>query len=200
MAGDSQCLYAPWFKAHHKYEKIPSDFDVAKWSAEHSAMTDARVQDLRGAGWTVYVEGQNQINLAGKTGATLSGKPDIVAVRDDVLVVVDCKTGTPKNSDYYQVLLYMYCLRKFNTHPSINTQGMSVRGEVAYKTQTVEVPSHAVDDEFEQTFRTVMTQVVAADEPRPSPSFQECRYCDISAAYCQNRVDTPPQQVKVDIF
>ena len=37
MAGEQNCEWASWFKAHYeKYDKAPSDFDTAKWNIEHT--------------------------------------------------------------------------------------------------------------------------------------------------------------------
>ena len=34
MAGESQCEWASWFRAHYNWDKPASDFDVAKWTSE----------------------------------------------------------------------------------------------------------------------------------------------------------------------
>ena len=36
LTGEKSCLWAPWFKVNFQnYEKVPSDFDSAKWNMEH---------------------------------------------------------------------------------------------------------------------------------------------------------------------
>ena len=37
MAGEQNCEWASWFKAHYEnYDKAPSDFDTVKWNIEHT--------------------------------------------------------------------------------------------------------------------------------------------------------------------
>jgi hypothetical protein len=47
LAGEDQCQYAPWFKAHFKFDKVDRGFDLAAWTAEHAAMVRARAIELQ---------------------------------------------------------------------------------------------------------------------------------------------------------
>ena len=62
-------------------------------------------------GYTVEVEGQNSFQLRGKS-ATLAGRPDLVARRDDEAVIVDAKTGQENPSHDIQVMIYLYAVPK----------------------------------------------------------------------------------------
>ena len=54
---------------------------------------------------------------------------------------------------------------------------------------TVRIPAEAVDDQFVQNLGALIRRL-AADEPaKRVPSAQECRFCDISAADCPERMD-----------
>lgn len=198
MAAEQQCRYASWFKAHFTYEKLPSDFNLAKWSAEHGDLVQRRAQELRDLGYVVYVEEANAFRVVGKSGAILSCKPDIVAVKGDEVRVVDCKTGQQRNSDAMQVLLYMYLLPLRHGIPSC--VGKQVVGEIVYRNATVEIPADAVDDAFKQRFADTMGTVVAAAPPEPAPGYRGCQYCDIGAALCPARIDEPPKDAEVDLF
>ena len=57
-------------------------------------------------GFTVTVEAQNQFKLY-VGDATISGRPDLVALRDGEAVVVDAKAAKPNPSHEIQVMLYM---------------------------------------------------------------------------------------------
>jgi CRISPR/Cas system-associated exonuclease Cas4 (RecB family) len=200
LAADAHCQWAAWFRAHNTYEKIPSDFDQAKYSAEHGAMVQECVRSLEAEGWGVYVEDQNDFKLPGKTGATLAGKPDVVAVhRDGTVKVIDCKTGKPRNSDQMQVLVYMLVLPF--TH--LACEGKALEGELRYKNgQTISIPSNKVDASMRALFRDLMERV-SGDAPLskvPSPS--ECRFCDIPKSECPERAESAsrPPDAKHDLF
>ena len=58
---------------------------------------------------------------------------------------------------------------------------------------TVRIPAEAVDDQFEQNLVALMRRL-AADKPATRvPSRQQCRFCDISAEDCPDRVDEERQ-------
>ena len=59
------------------------------------------------------VKRQNDFRLQ-VAGATISGRPDIVAWRDDEAVIVDAKAAKPNPSHEIQVMLYMTWLPLIN--------------------------------------------------------------------------------------
>ncbi len=192
MAGEATCEWAAWFRAHHTYDRLPSDFNLAKWTMEHTALLREHVVALRADGYDVFAEEQNAFKMRGQRGVTLSGKPDIVALRDNTLLVIDCKTGQPRHSDHIQVLVYMLIL------PYVRTlwKGRDFCGRVQYKDNAVEIPGAAVDDAFRTLFRHTMTQVGGDHALTRVPSYTECRYCDISRGDCPQRIDEPPLDVE----
>jgi hypothetical protein len=110
MAGEKQCEWSCWFRSHYTWNKVPSGLDLAKWTADHTQLLRARRAALEAEGFTVYTEDQNSFTLMGKTGIEVSGKPDIVAIRGEEAYVEDCKTGSPRHFDHFQVLIYMLSL------------------------------------------------------------------------------------------
>ena len=95
-------------------------------------------------GFTVTVEAQNQFKLFLENG-TISGKPDIVAWRDDEAVIADAKAAKPNPSHEIQVMLYMAWLPLSNP----NLQKSSLAGEVYYGEEAViDIPASKVDDRF----------------------------------------------------
>ena len=188
LAGDAHCAWAAWFRAHHTYDRLPSDFDVAKWANEHAAMVHEQAETLRQASYAVSVEEQNAFRLRGQAGVTLGGKPDIVAWRDGEVRVVECKTGQPRHADTIQVMIYMLVL----PHAQPVWQGRTLSGCVHYQTGPVEVPAAALDSGFRTRFRELMAQVGGDTALARVPAFNECRFCDISPLDCPERVEVQP--------
>ncbi len=183
LAGDAFCEWALWFRTNNRYEKQPSDFDFDSWAEQHSAMVRTRAQQLRDAGYTVFVEGQNSFTLPGRS-ATLGGQPDILAVNTTDALIVDCKTGTPRNAHRLQVLVYMYVA------PFVRPvcRGKQLCGEVLYTNRTLRVPIEDLTEETQTLIRTMIQRAAGAAPLLKVPSFAECRFCDITAADCPERV------------
>lgn len=197
LAGDDHCVWQPWYKAHHTYDKRhDSTFDLAKWKADHGLLVRARAEEMRADGYAVKLEGQNKFTLAGRT-CTLAGQPDILGTRvgaDGVEFgrVVDCKTGTPKAKDIWQVCLYQLALPLAKKVP----ETMPLLGEVRYSDHVVPVPP--LSDTQRARLLAVIAEVSASAEPLRIPSAAECRYCDIAA--CPDRVAETDTPVLVEAF
>jgi len=198
LAGEAQCLWAVWFKAHHTYTRLPSGFDLATWQVEHAALLAAEADRLTADGWMVLREGQNAFRLQGRSGIVLAGRPDLVAVRDGAALVMDCKTGSPRPSHHVQMMIYLlslpYARKPYSSLP--------LHGRVVYRGDAVDVPADCVDDGFREHFRTVMSIIGGPAPALRVPSPRECRFCDISADDCAERVDTEPEEPQgaVDLF
>lgn len=191
LADELQCQWSAWFRSHYTYEKLPSNFDSAKWIARHRRLVNQRVTYLEAEGYAVYVEGENWFEVTGRQFAIrVAGKPDIVAICGDIAWVEDCKTGKPKNADLYQVLLYMLLVPL-----SVERcRGLQLEGRLVYSDCIIDVPASQVNAEFKAQFREAIALLSSATPIRKVPSSQECRYCDISAEYCSERVDAKPAQ------
>jgi CRISPR/Cas system-associated exonuclease Cas4 (RecB family) len=186
LSGDKQCEFAPWYRAHYRYEKRQDGtFDSAAWTAAHNALVKVRLAELLADGWTCTLEAQNDFRLKGKA-ALLSGKPDIVAVRGAEALVVDCKTGKPRNSDFFQVLIYMVALAR--TRPDLPT----LRGEVCYSDHRIPIAADALTPEREAHIFAALRRVGGNERPRTTPSAQECAFCDV--ADCRDRVEKDESQ------
>ena len=185
LTGENSCEWAIWFKAHYQdWIRQPSDFDQAQWVLDHTALVDERISNWEVGGYDVNVEAQNRFELRGST-ATLAGRPDIIAHREDDSVVVDAKTGHDSPSHAVQVMIYLYAvpraLQRYRT--------AKLRGQVTYRDHTVRIPADAVDEAFIQNLGALIRRITADEPARRVPSRQECRFCDISAADCPVRVD-----------
>jgi hypothetical protein len=185
MAGEKQCEWASWFRSHYVWEKVPSGLDLAKWTADHAQLLRARKAELEAEGFTVYAEDQNSFTLVGETGIEVSGKPDLVAIRGQDAYVEDCKTGTPRHSDHFQVMVYMLAL----PHVEGPWKGRRIEGRIVYSTAVVDVPASKIDAGLKELFRKTVLTIGDHEPARRAPSWGECRYCDISKGDCPERIE-----------
>ena len=185
LTGENSCEWAIWFKAHYvDWTRQPSDFDQAQWLLDHTALVNERITNWTVGGYDVNVEARNRFELRGKA-ATLAGRPDIIAHRDDDGVIVDAKTGHESPSHAAQVMIYLYAVpRALQRY-----RNAKLRGQVTYCDHTVRVPVEAVDEKFIQNLGVLIRRLSAEAPARRVPSSQECRFCDITAADCPQRVD-----------
>ena len=153
---------------------------------DHTALLKERITNREVGGFDVDVEAQNRFELRGKS-ATRAGRPDLVARRDDEAVIVDAKTGQENPSHLVQVMIYPYAVPKaFEKY-----RNLKPRGQVTYQDHTVRIPAEAVDEQFVRNLGALIRRLSADKPARRVPSPQECRFCDISAADCPERVDEP---------
>ena len=149
LAGLDSCEWKIWFQVHHdsrSWDKLPSDFDLTRYSLEHTELVRLCTEEYEQRGFTVSVERQNDFRLQ-LAGATISGRPDIVAWRDDEAVIVDAKAAKPNPSHEIQVILYMTWL------PIIDPRFQKVKlsGEVYYGEEAViDIPAASVNDRFKE--------------------------------------------------
>lgn len=184
LSSDKQCRWAAWYKSRHKYEKIPDPtFDEAAWSAGHQSLLNARAAELIIEDYAVTVEGQNKIDLKGRSGAKLAGCPDIEAVKPGRILVVDAKTGKKRNSDYFQVLIYLLILKM---------DGRIADGEVYYSDGRPSIAINHAELTPERIAAILgLLAVLSSDTAPPhAPSAGECKFCDIKD--CDQRVVEQP--------
>jgi CRISPR/Cas system-associated exonuclease Cas4 (RecB family) len=181
LSGDKQCAWAAWFRSHHTYDKRPDDgaAKLTQWKAEHAEAVRTRAAALRAEGWDVSLEGQNKFTVHGKS-ATVGGVADIVARRAGEARVEDCKTGQRRESDAWQVILYLLLLPAADE----SLRGLALTGAVAYRDGLREVSMADAQAGKALAYRRI--QDTAGDEvPARVPSPSECRFCDI--ACCPDR-------------
>lgn len=183
LLGGNQCVWSAWFKAHFKYEKFEEQAsDLAVWNREHTALMAVRRRELEEDGWTVTVEDANSFKLEGEV-AVVAGKPDLVAVKGDRVLVVDGKTGRERDSDVWQVLLYLFAIPK-----SRRDLPKNLEGEVHYKTGDLALtPAELTPERLAQVVTLIRTIAVDAP-PVKVPSRAECLRCNIGARDCPERV------------
>lgn len=199
ITGEESCQWKLWFKSHYTYEKTPSDFDQVTWVTRHTSLLRSRAEELREAGYQVFVEDQNSFRLEGNNGAVISGKPDIVAIKGHEVCVIDCKTGKEKPSDKTQVLIYMLLLPLSPSHKD-KLQGMQISGQIQYQHHRADVTVDQVNADFKTVVRKAMNVAAQTEQPGKVPSFGECRWCDITAKDCPQRVENNSHVGRTDLF
>lgn len=184
ILGGHQCEYSIWFKSTFDFAKRP-DPDrehLVHWNAEHNAMMREHRALLEENGWTCRSE--VPFKLTGKR-AILAGKEDLVATMPGRILIVDGKTGRQKDSDFFQVLLYLFA----RLHQPHREEGLSTKlaGEVLYKGgQTV--PVRIADVERHEPAIIRLMEVVAGDTPpKANPDKWECARCPIHREDCPSR-------------
>jgi hypothetical protein len=195
IAGDRHCEWAGWRKAHFQLVARPEARppSMERWKAEHAVLVARRAVELREAGWTVTVEDQNKFTVRGRV-ATIGGVADIVARRDAVARVEDCKTGVAKDADYWQVALYMLLLPLvFKDLGAFTLYGKVVYGSGASR----EVAPSDVAKASGMILAWV-NRIAGEAEPGRTPSAAECRYCDI--AECPERIEGAIAEVDTEVF
>jgi hypothetical protein len=182
LAGESSCVWSAWLRAHYQTAKAPNGFDMGAWQMDHSALLRMSATQHEKEDYKVHTEGQNMFVLKGKAG-TLSGKPDVVAVKDLEGWVVDTKTGSPKASDRVQVMIYMWALPK--TNPAF--AGVTFQGKVVYKNGYIVIRSDEIDEIFVKRLGDLMKEICGEAEPHKAPSYGECQHCPITPEDCADR-------------
>ena len=184
LTGENSCEWAIWFKAHYQnWTRQPSDFDQAQWLLNHTALVNERIGNWTVGGFDVEVEAQNRFELRGRT-ATLAGRPDVIAHREDEAVIVDAKTGHESPSHAVQLMIYLYAVPKALQR----YRNVQLKGQVTYRDHTVRIPAAAVDERFIQNLGALIRRLSGDEPARRVPSAAECRFCDITDADCPERV------------
>jgi len=165
--------------------------DFEAWVINHTQLVNVCAADMERLGYQVYVENQNHFIIRNKHGLAFAGQPDIVAVKDDEAIVIDCKTGKPRNAHDCQALLYMLCL----PHVDKPYRQCRLSGRLVYPRDWTDIPAWRLTDEFRKQFRDMMAMLGSDIEPRRTPGPFECRFCDITDNDCPDKdnsaVSTP---------
>ena len=132
--------------------------------------------------YAVILESQNEFRIS-LAGATVSGRMDLVATRDQELVIIEAKAS---DAHTVRVMLYMLLLQL----PGTRTLGITVTGEVYYgEDNSVAIVAGAADQEFGEMVEGLIGRLTARTPPRKVPSASECRFCPIPSEYCPERVE-----------
>ena len=136
LGGDDRCWYKIWLQSTHwvdKLEKTPEDQARMQGHMDkHDGIANRRASALRSEGYVVKTEDETTFKVSGKN-ADLTGKCDVVAMKDGEAIVDDAKGGRPREADHWQVRIYMWAL------PLTWLQGHKISGGVQYTDNRVDV-------------------------------------------------------------
>lgn len=180
MSGQTACQWQGWFQTHNQLtERHPQSFDLTGWKINHTRMLTEFVKKMTARGLEPLVEFPFTLAVG---GATLGGKVDCVVVEDSTARVYDCKTGTPRDSDQVQVMIYMHALSQISEFEKIPIEGI-----VLYKDhEDVEIPK--LPDSFVSNF-DFFVSLLSAETPAIKVPGHDCRFCSIAKSDCPERVD-----------
>jgi hypothetical protein len=164
---------------------MPSDFNLAKWKAEHTAFVSQIQRELQSQGETVRREAQNFFRLPGRNNVILAGTPDLITASDGRGIIYDAKTGKPNNADIAQVMIYMWAVPL--ALPAY--KGVEFDGIVKYQSDEVRIPHSALDSSFITGLVELIRRVAAESPPTQIPSGHECGFCEITRDDCADRFD-----------
>ena len=186
LTGERSCEWAIWFKAHHQgWTRKTSDFNQADWLARHTELLNEQRDRWTQSGYEVRVENQNAFRLRGHS-ATLAGKPDLLVLNNDRILIVDVKNSQEQPWHRYQVMTYMYALPR--ALPEYRDANLA--GEIVYGTHTERVPQGGIDQGFIRNLGSLIRRIAAPEPPLRVPSAQECCFCDITLEDCTERMAT----------
>jgi hypothetical protein len=188
LTGNGSCLWSAWYQANHQdYKRAPSNFDSVQWKVDHANLLDKIEPVYRQKYDIVQREWQNTFRFPGRSGAILTGTPDIVGISSSELVIGDAKTGKKKDEDWAQMLLYLHYFPL--VFPDV-CQGLKPRGEIIYADGTKQ---EVYKEEFNEGFKervTKILQTMSSPTPPPrTPSSNECGYCKLAKEECPDRID-----------
>jgi hypothetical protein len=201
MMGEKECEYSVWFPTHYKYEKLSDDSEqLNKWMNEHEKLVSYRADELQKEGFTVYIENANWFTVKGTNyPISISGKPDIIAIKDDLVRIEDCKTGKVKPSHEMQVLVYMR-LCPYAPETKWYTKNRIIEGAVIYWNGATEVSHSKLDVGFKNLFRKSLAIIASSEPAWTAPNKWACLYCNISKDYCVDRFEGESDTEPHDLF
>lgn len=185
LLGGKQCVWRVWFQSRFRYDKYQEEaMDLVKWNRDHNRLMAARRKELEREGWTVTTEEQNAFKLEGQL-AIVAGKPDIVAAKPGHVLVVDGKTGRQRDSDIFQVLLYLFAIPK--SRPDLVG---ALEGEVQYAKgdERIAITPDQLTPERMDDIVALIKAIAGETPPRKVPSRDECRRCPVGFGDCPERV------------
>jgi CRISPR/Cas system-associated exonuclease Cas4 (RecB family) len=196
--GGDMCRYSAWFKAHFRYDKYEEmALDLSQWNKEHNALMLLRQRQLEADGWVVEVESQNDFKLEGRK-AVVAGKPDLVARKGDAVRIIDGKTGRERDSDIFQVLVYLYALPL--VRPELATKVLTAEVEYGKTKQIIEFGTDALTEERMDEIVGMISVIASDDPPAKVPSREECRRCNVGPKDCPQRVMKDQNVAQVGAF
>ena len=194
LGEDKQCKYSTWLSGNYQFQKLSSDGDFSA----HDEMVRTRARQHKNQNYVVYVEEENTFHLPGRM-ATIGGRPDLIVVEGDSVVIEDCKSGKQKKAHRFQVLIYMLLYRLSPIGKKLCGDRIP-KGRLVYHDEIIEILPNEIDKEFKDMFSHLVAVLCASTKPSTIPSFYECSYCNIPDCYCPERKAIEEPEENHDLF
>ena len=114
LVGVDRCEWKIWFQAQHdgrSWTRIERDFDQVKFNIRHTELMRRCTEKLEALGFDVALGYHNEFRVR-LQGATISGRPDLIAVLGGEALIVDAKAAQPSQAHQVQVMLYIMLLQR----------------------------------------------------------------------------------------
>ena len=175
-----------WFQVHHDgrtWQKLDSDFNLTRYNIEHTELLRLCTEEYEQRGFTVTVERQNDFRL-NRDWVTISGRPEMVASRDDEAIIVDVKAAKPNLS--HEIPGHaLHRLAPPGRRPVPRSQ--TIRTVYYGEDNGIDIPATGIDHRFKEITAGLITKLTSKTPARKAPSASECRFCPISSQYCPER-------------
>lgn len=191
MVGEDKCVWKVWRKGHYFYEKVPNDFNKADWQKEHTALLD-RVCAEHSDALDLLKEDQTSWKIEGTT-ADVGGKMDVIKIGPNL--IIDAKSGKEKAAHAIQIQIYQMAV-ELGAVKGIE-KGTRMPGLIVY--QNHEVPVPLLDNDFKKMFGNLIRILTKPDVPEATPSFMECKFCDLDGCPYRYKGDGA-HSVPTDLF
>ena len=155
----------PAAQRNFPYNRKPSDFNQADWLARHTTLLNEHRDRWIQSGYDVRVESQNAFQLRGHS-AILAGKPDLLVLNKNRILITDSKTGQEQPWHKFQVMTYMYALPM--ALPEYRDYKFA--GEIVYNDRTDRVPQGGIDQSFVRNLSEIIRRIAAPDPPGSFPA------------------------------
>ena len=109
LVGIDICEHRIWFQPHHDgrtWTRVSSDFDTVTYNLRHTDLMNRCAREYEERGCSVTLENQHEFRVS-LAGATVYGRMDLVATRDQDLVIIDARAAKPSEAHAVQVMLYV---------------------------------------------------------------------------------------------
>jgi hypothetical protein len=188
LSGDRQCHHALHLQANWYLPKLDSSFDLVAYKVAHQSLVNLRAAQYREWGYQVFTETENEHKVQTASGVTISCCPDIVALREDQVLVIDAKTGSPRGKDIGQVQLYMMTLPIAGIHGIREIPS----GQIFYRDGLhFDIDPEQLTSGWKSDLAALVALMTQAKTPEPTPSIHECKWCP-AASVCSHRAEESP--------
>ena len=194
MGDETSCTHSIWYQS--RYSSSLGTNENGHGSIDRDPRRTSLIRktaaDLEERGHKVHPSLRNHFESRGsRSGARVSGRPDLIARDPDGTVTVyDVRDGEPNDGDDLQIRLYMYLLPRSNQG---RWRGSSPFGCIVYPDGTERrIEAAEIDEEFSERLAGVMRQVASDDPAGHMPSADECGRCPLTSAHCSERIESGP--------